>query len=413
MDIRESQRLTLTKHDEMLAAANKVDVLASTRETLIISDQVIWGEYPVIASSASGPRFTDPDGNEYLDFLLSYGTVILGHADRRVDDAVIEEIRSGFSIGLIKSIEVELARELCNMLPGAEKVMFFKTGSDATGSAVRLARQYTGRDRVIRWGYNGWHDWCAQRDAGIPNVSRALVDEFTYNDIESLRGLFAAHPSEVACVLMMPFKLEAPEPGFLEQVRDLAHENGALLVFDEMRSGFRMSMGGAQEYFGVTADLATFSKAMANGYAISALTGRADILDRLGNVHISSTFYVNSDSMAAALATIRALRATDGLSTVWWLGKKLQDGLRGQLADYDFPIRLTGYPPMPYLEFNYGSDEANMVAHRAFYSETIRNGIYLHPNHHWFIATSMTDADIDYTLSVTEQAFAVLARASR
>jgi glutamate-1-semialdehyde 2,1-aminomutase len=389
--------------------AERIDALAAKRKKVIAADQMIEGHYPVFAERAHGAHFWDVDGNKYLDLFLSYGTVVLGHADPDVDEAVVREIRRGFAVGLMKPVQSELIAELLEFVPGAEMGMLLKTGSDATGAAVRLSRAFTGRDRVVRWGYNGWHDWCAQWDHGIPAVSRALVDTFTYNDLDSLRAVFARHPGQIACLVMMPFMIERPAPGFLEGVRELTREHGTLLVFDEIRSGFRLALGGAQEYYGVTADLVTLSKAFANGYAISALTGRADVLRTLERVHISSTYYANADAMAAALATVRKLRSGDHLKRIWRMGERLQDGLRSLTTEFGAPVDVVGHPPMPFLDFRFGGGDADQRAKRSFYAATIREGVFLHPSHHWFIAAATTDDDIDRAVGAARRGFEALA----
>lgn len=400
--MRLDQSVKLTKQ------AEEIDAAIAARVDVIDADRMIDGEYPMVVDRANGSYFWDVDGNRYIDFFLSYGTIVLGHADPDVDEAVFTEIRRGFSTGLMKPVQLELINELIEVVPGAEMAMLMKTGSDATGAAVRLARSFTGRDRVIRWGYNGWHDWCAQWDRGIPSVSRELVDTFDYNDLDSLRAAFERHPGEIAAVVMMPFRTEAPKPGFLEGVRELATEHGALLVLDEMRSGFRMAIGGAQEKLDVRADLVTFSKALANGYAISAVVGRRDVLRHLSKVHISSTFYANSDAMAAALATIRKLRSGEHLERIWTLGTRLQDGLRDILGPTGAPIRVVGYPPMPFLDFEYPDPARNAEAKRVFYTETINAGIFLHPNHHWFVCAAATEDDIDAALAAARLGAAAL-----
>ncbi|MGY5125793.1 aspartate aminotransferase family protein [Streptomyces nigrescens] len=402
--------MLLDRSFELARKAEEIDALAAKRKNVIASDQMIEGEYPIFVDRTSGAYFWDVDGNRYLDFFLSYGTVVLGHADRDVDDQVIAEIRKGFATGLSKPVQTELVSELLEVIPGAEMAMLMKTGSDATGAAVRLSRSFTGRDRVARFGYNGWHDWCAQWDHGIPRATRDLVDTFAYNDLDSLRALFERHPGEIACVVMMPFEVEPPAPGFLEGVRELTRAHGALLILDEMRSGFRMALGGAQEYFGVTADLATFSKAFANGYAISALTGRADVLRRLDHVHISSTFYANSDAMAAALATLRKLRSGPYLERIHALGSRLQEGLRELTEKYAAPVEVVGHPPMPFLDFRLGSEEENQAAKRSFYTETIRAGVFFHPNHHWFVCAATTEEDIDTAIEAARAGFEALVR---
>ncbi|MGS2591934.1 aspartate aminotransferase family protein [Streptomyces hebeiensis] len=395
---------------ELDRRAEQIDALAAKRKNVIASDQMVEGHYPIFADRAQGAHFWDVDGNKYLDFFLSYGTVILGHADPDVDEAVVREIRRGFATGLMKPIQTELISELLEIIPGAEMGMLLKTGSDATGAAVRLCRAFTGRDRVVRWGYNGWHDWCAQWDHGIPAVSRALVDTFTYNDLGSLRALLERHRGRIACVVMMPFMIERPAPGFLEGVRELTREHGTLLVFDEIRSGFRLAIGGAQEHYGVTADLVTLSKAFANGYAISALTGRADVLRTLDTVHISSTYYANADAMAAALATVRKLRSGKHLERVRQLGERLQSGLRELVATYRAPMEVVGHPPMPFLDFGFGGEERDQRAKRSFYAATIREGVFLHPNHHWFVSAATTEQDIDSAVRAARSGFEALAR---
>lgn len=389
--------------------AERIDALAAKRKNVIASDQMVEGHYPVFADRARGAHFWDVDGNKYLDFFLSYGTVILGHADPDVDEAVIREIRQGFATGLMKPVQTELVAELLEIVPVAEMGMLLKTGSDATAAAVRLSRAFTGRDRVVRWGYNGWHDWCAQWENGIPAVSRALVDTFTYNDLDSLRAVFERHPGQIACLVMMPFMVERPAPGFLEGVRELTREHGTLLVFDEIRSAFRLALGGAQEYYGVTADLVTLSKAFANGYAISALTGRADVLRTLDKVHISSTYYANADAMAAALATVRKLRSGDHLKRIWQLGERLQNGLAGLMAEFGAPIEVVGHPPMPFLDFGFGDEDRDQRAKRVFYTATIAEGVFLHPNHHWFISAATTDDDIDTAVRAVRSGLDALA----
>ncbi|MBU7597068.1 aminotransferase class III-fold pyridoxal phosphate-dependent enzyme [Streptomyces sp. P38-E01] len=403
--------MRLDRSFELDRKAEQIDALAAKRKNVIASDQMVEGRYPVFAERAAGAHFWDVDGNKYLDFFLSYGTVILGHADPDVDDAVVREIRRGFAVGLMKPVQTELVEELLEIIPGAEMGMLLKTGSDATGAAVRLSRAFTGRDRVVRWGYNGWHDWCAQWDNGIPEASRELVDTFTYNDLDSLRALFERHPDGIACVVMMPFMVEAPEPGFLEGVRELTREYGALLVFDEIRSAFRLALGGAQEHYGVTADLVTLSKAFANGYAVSALTGRADVLRTLEKVHISSTYYSNADAMAAALATIRKLRSGDHLAHIWRLGERLQNGLRELTAKSGVPVAVVGHPPMPFLDFAMGSEDDNQSAKRVFYAATIAEGVFFHPNHHWFVSAATTEADIDQALDAARSGFEALVAA--
>ena len=401
LDLRRSMSTT--------AEAASYDAISASLGSVIDSDKLVDGEYPLVATRAAGSHVWDVDGNRYIDLLLAYGTIILGHADPLVDEAVITEIRSGFATGMIKPAQLMLTRELVSLTPNADMALLLKTGSDATSAAVRLARAFTGRDRILRWGYNGWHDWCAQRFNGIPAVLRELSTSFTYNDAQSVVDQLRSNPERYACVMMMPLELEEPERGFLQEVRRLCDHYGVLLVFDEMRSGFRMALGGAQEYYSVRADLVTFSKAMANGYAISAVVGRSDVLSVLSSVHISSTFYSNSNAMAAALATINRLKSEPILPRVWRLGESLQSSLRIQAEQAGVPVAVLGVPPMPFMRMNYGRPDLDYYAQQIFFRTTIRHNILLHPNHHWYVCGAMTDEDLSEVTGATSAAFAAVA----
>ncbi len=372
------------------------DAFVVASGSVIASDQRIDGVYPEFIERAKGAYIWDTDGRRFLDYLCGYGTILLGHADDEVDRAVIAEIGRGFATGHPKELQVRLNERLVQLIPCAELSMLLKTGSDATSAAIRLARAFTGRERVARFGYNGWHDWAAQRRAGIPASTDDLVTVFPYNDFYSLETELRARADEYAAVLMMPFEVEQPNSGYLEAVRALTQELGIVLVFDEMRSGFRLAMGGAQEVMGVVPDLATFGKAMANGYALSAVVGRGEILERLHQVHISSTFYNNSLEMAAALATIETIERTSALTTIRERGEQLQDGLRAAIAGADVPVEVVGVPQMPFLAF---PDQAS-TAKETFYRHVASQGYLLHPNHHWYVNASMTADEITSTVEV-------------
>src|SRR5262249_17298591 len=226
-------------------------------------------------------RVLDVDGNEYTDWSMAIGPVILGYGDPAVDAAIRRQLDDGITFSLMHPLEVEVAERIHEMIPNAEAVRYSKTGAEVTSAAVRLARAFTGRDRVLCCGYHGWHDWSiavTDRHRGIPEIVRSLTHTFPYNDLEALG---AAFDDEVACVILEPVVFEEPAAGFLRGVRDLCRRNGALLVFDEMWTGFRLAAGGAQERYGVLPDLATYSKAVANGMPLSVLTGRRDVMDLL------------------------------------------------------------------------------------------------------------------------------------
>jgi glutamate-1-semialdehyde 2,1-aminomutase len=392
----------------LLARAREVDATFAYDGYVLPQDRTVDGEYPAFARYGEGAYVWDVDGNRYLDFILAYGTIVLGHAHPKVTSAVIGELRRGFALSLPKAVQIELAELLCEVIPGAERVLLLKTGSDATSAAVRVSRAYTGREHVLRWGYAGWHDWAALREAGLPAAALGQRHTFTYNDLESLREVLKLHGHEIACCVMMPFELELPKPGFLLDVLELVHRYGVLLVFDEMRSGFRVALGGAQERFGVPADLATFSKAMANGYPISALTGREEVMSMLGKVHVSSTFYINAAEMVASVATIRELQEGETLVELERLGGLLMRGLTALAAAAGVQATVLGVPQMPFLRFDYEDRAARELAKRSFFTETVRRGILLHPNHHWYVSGAMTDDDIHDALAACEAGFAAV-----
>ena len=226
-----------------------------------------------------------------------------------------------------------------------------------------------------------------------------------YNDLASLERQFAENRDQVACVFMMPFETAAPAPDYLAGVRQLAHDNGALFILDEMRSGFRFAMGGAQEYYGVVPDMATFGKALSNGYAISALAGRSDIMESIHQTHVSSGYAANSAAIAASVACIGKLQQGDILPHIWRLGQGLIDGLNTLARDTGVEAEAVGFAPMPDLVFGYESEDRINAAKRAFYSTAIRAGVLLHPNHHWYVSAAHTDEDLTQTLNICDEAF--------
>jgi glutamate-1-semialdehyde aminotransferase len=225
------------------------------------------------------------DGNEFIDYLCGYGPIILGYREDEVDDAVIRQIKDkGFCFTLTQCYQNDLAEKVNMFFPSAEMSIFLKTGSDATTAAIRIARAHTGRVKVMRCGYHGWHDWCVEMKGGIPAKFFEDVYEFHYNDLDGLVDLMKKHGDDTAAIIMTPFghplheRMQEPEPGFLEGVRELADRYGAVLIFDEVRTCFSLRMGGAQELYKVIPDLSVLGKGMANGYAISVVAGKEDVM---------------------------------------------------------------------------------------------------------------------------------------
>ncbi len=391
--------------DRLTERARRLDARAITRPDILALSATGATTFPRYIARASGAYLWDVDRNQYVDFLMGYGPVVLGHADTDVDSAVIAELSRGTCFAPLWSPrQVELVELLTSTIPGAEQALLLKTGSDATSAAVRLARIHTGRDLVLRSGYNGWHDWSVEQPDGVPAAVRANTIRFDASDLSGLERLLAAHGARVACVMLMPFEDETTSTQHLAAIRSLTHRAGALLAFDEMRSGFRISVGGAQEFFGVGADLGTFSKAMANGYTISAVTGSAAILDGLRRTKISSSFHVNPGDMVAAIATITRLRDSDALSRIWRLGELFQAGLREIIDELGVPAEVVGYPPSPFLRFVADDHHRNGTMAQDFCAQVVGDGVLLHPEHQWFISAAHTDGDIDRALSACHKA---------
>ncbi|MDF1749145.1 MAG: aminotransferase class III-fold pyridoxal phosphate-dependent enzyme [Alphaproteobacteria bacterium] len=315
------------------------------------------GAAPLFLTAGKDGRVWDVDGNEFVDLINGLLCVSLGYCDPDIDAAARRQIDRGISFSLSTELEAELAERLVRLIPSAEKVRFGKNGSDATSAAVRVARAYTGRDRVIVCGYHGWHDWyiaTTSRVLGIPAAIRDLSHTVPYNDLDAMASVFAAHPGQIACIVMEVANAVPPQPGYLESLKQLAHDNGALLVFDEIITGFRFAMGGAQQLFGVTPDLSCFGKGMANGWPISALVGRADVMDVFEDIFVSGTFGGEAVSLAAAIATIDKMEKVGCIDALWKTGNVLANALNEQIQVNGLgdTLSLKGFDPWRLLGIN-------------------------------------------------------------
>ncbi len=330
---------TIVESESWLARARGL-VPALTQTLAKGPGQYVRGVAPVYASRAKGSHLWDVDGNEYIDWQMAIGPIVLGYGNDAVDEAIRRQLSDGITFSLVHPLEVEVAERIRDTVPNAEMVRFSKTGCDVTTAAVRLARAFTGRDRVLCCGYHGWHDWyvgTTDRHAGIPDATRDLTSTFQYNDLDSVR---AGLDRDVACVVLEPVTFDEPRNAFLHELKRLCVENGSLLVFDEMWTGFRVAIGGAQQRYDVTADLACFSKAVANGMPLSVLTGRRDVMTLLERqVFFFTTFGGEALSLAAARATIDELRAQDVPSILERRGTRLAEGVRAIARDSRHGLR--------------------------------------------------------------------------
>lgn len=382
----------------LLSRIRRCEALIDARPGLFFTAYERLGGLPLFVEKAQGPYIWDVDGNRYIDYLLGFGSVVLGHAHPEVNEAVRRALTLGVNPTLLSSTHVELAERLVTLIPAADQVTFLKSGSDAISAAVRLARAVTGRQLVLQWGQHGWHDWSATANEAVPKTTRSLTVTLRYNDINHARELFELYAGEIACIAIMPFEIDPPLPGYLLELQHLAHEHGSLFVLDEIRSGFRVSMGGAQQLYGLNPDIAAFSKAMANGHSISVLAGRREVMRHVLKIGMTVTFYRSPDAMAAALTTLAILERENGPTRLAMLGERLKDGLNNTLHATSIRGQAVGFPAMPFIRFSYPNMNANDKAMRLFCNGMLRRGVLLAPAHHWFVCTAMQEDDIDFTL---------------
>lgn len=358
--------------------------------------QFVQGVSPVFLQRGEGCRVWDVDGNEYIDYIQGLLPNILGYGHREVNAAAGSQAAEGHSFSLPHPLEVMLAERLVEMIPCAEKVRFGRNGSDATSGAVRVARAFTNRERVACSGYHGWQDWyigSTTRNQGVPKAVCDLTHPFTYNNLESLEKILQAHPNEFAAVILEPVNFTPPAPGFLQGVKDLARKHGAVLIFDEICSGFHLGVGGAQKRFGVTPDLATFGKAMGNGFAISAVLGRADIMDVFEDVFFSFTFAGEVSAMAAAMKVLDILEHTDALAKMEHNGKVLQDGFNAlaKQANLTKQLECTGYPTWSLMKFRDQEGKDSFLVRSLFQQECVKRGLLTLVTHNMTSAHELPD----------------------
>jgi glutamate-1-semialdehyde 2,1-aminomutase len=311
------------------------------------------GVFPRFAVRAQGCEITDETGRTFIDWANAWGPVLLGYRHPAVEQAIRDQLEAGPTMSLMHPVEVDVARALTEMVPCAEMVAFGKNGSDVTTAAVRIARAATGRELIVQCGFHGFHDWytCLYENvAGTPAVLRELIEPFPYDDLDALAALLDEHQGQVAAIVMEPVNVLMPQPRYLERVRELAHLHGALLVFDEMVTAFRVANGGAQELFGVTPDVACLGKGMANGMPLSAVVGKAQFMRHLPHVAYGMTFRGETLSLAAARATMSVLRAEPVVEHLASVGARVRAafaemcerrGIAGALSGPDARLTFT------------------------------------------------------------------------
>ena len=409
-----AQPADLTRSAELLQRARGL-IPGASQTVSKGPTQWAQGVAPSFVERAEGVTVWDVDGNAYLDFPMGLGPVILGHAHPAVNEAIARQLQDGITYTLPHRLELEVAERIAELVPCAERVRFGKTGSDATSAAVRVARAVTAREHVVVMGYHGWHDWyvgSTSRRRGVPHSVSDLIQSVPFGDLELLRAALEAHPGEIACVVLEPVGLREPTDGELQRICDMTREHGALIVFDEVISGFRLAPGGAQERYGAVPDLACFGKALGNGMPISALAGKGIYMDVLEEVFFSGTHGGEALSLAAVRATLDVMRDEPVHDHLWRLGGTLQEGLQARISAHGLEgvVRASGAAPWTLVVVSEPHPEAEgLPAKTLLQQELLRRGVLFNGSN--FIAYAHTEADIERALAAYDEAFAVLAKA--
>jgi glutamate-1-semialdehyde-2,1-aminomutase len=367
-------------------------------------DQFVDGIYPKFVKSGKGAYLYGLDGKKYLDYMCALGPIILGYNHKRTNEAIKNQLKDGIVFSWPTLLEQELAQLINEVVPCAEQVRFGKNGTDVNLASVRIARSYTGKEKILKpkGGYHGWGDWHAisMRDYGVPKCLKELIDEFEFNNLDSLETLL--RKDDVAAVILEPQALTSPTPGFLQGVRDLCDKYKVVLIFDEVVSGFRWSLGGAQEYFGVTPDLCCLGKAIANGMPLAAIAGKKEFMKELDHVFYSMTFGGECLFLVAAIETIKELKTKD-YNHIWELGNMLDKGIKKAAKKYKLDINFAGSAPRHNLSFNSEKYEDAQGMKDLFFQEMVKQGI-LFPNV-VYISFAHTKKDIQKTIKAANKAF--------
>lgn len=382
-------------------------------------DMFSFGIWPGYYSKAKGAKIWDLDGNEYIDMSIGgIGANVLGYADPDVNAAVIEAVNGGSSSSLNCPEEVELAEELCRMHSWAQMARFARGGGEAMAIAVRIARAHTGRDITVICGYHGWHDWYLSANigtenalgehlipglspVGVPRALKGTTHVFHYNDLDSLKKVISENRKKIAAIVMEPVRNVQPVPGFLEGVRQLADEEKAVFIIDEISSGFRMNCGGAHLLYKVKPDIAVFSKAMGNGYPIAAVIGCASVMESAQKSFISSTMWTERIGPVAALATIKKFKAAKAHEHLMEMGRLVQEGWKAAGQRHGLPVNVSGIYPLSHFVFD-GNDNPTMKAF--FIQEMLEKGFLV--SNLFYSMLAHTREHVDAYMAALDEVFA-------
>jgi glutamate-1-semialdehyde 2,1-aminomutase len=384
------------------------------------------GVSPVYAASARGARFQDVDGNEYIDWVSGIGAIILGYCDPVVDAAVCEQIQRGTMYSVNHELELELAEELVRRVPCAEMVRYAKCGGEACAIAVRIARGSTGRDKVLFCGYHGWHDWYLAANlaetpglnahlfpgiepTGVPRALQGTAIPFPYGDAAAFAGLLDEHRGQVAAVIIEPLRSEMPPDGYLNDVANLCRRSGAVLIFDEVSTGFRFGQGAVQPFVQVTPDMAVFAKSISNGYPMAAVVGRRDIMEPAARMFISSTYWSDTLGLRAALTTLRELQRRDVPAYLQQLGSELKRRINSAAAAADVPVRCAGLDVHPQLHFDVPDAAQKQQLVSLYIQEMARRGCHGYAS--FYLNAAQGSAELQQTEAAAREVFLLMRRA--
>jgi len=360
---------------------------------------------PAYFEAGRGARIRDVDGNEYIDYLMAFGSHLLGYAREEVTAAAFEQAARGALLSLNHPLHLQLVQSLLPALPGAEMGAFFKTGSEATTAALRIARAHTGRRVVVRAGYHGWHDWCLPLEPWVPAGLNEQVLEVNPNNPDDLRRILKERPQDIAAVILAPEMVLPFEPDVFHELAQLTRAAGALLVMDEVKTGLRITPGSVCERLQLTPDLITVSKALANGFPLALVAGPSRVMSSAAGMHYSATFHGDTLAMAACLETQRIVQREGTLRHIEELGQQLIDGLNAICTELSVSARAFGepLPAMPFFKLD-PADPRSPALSKLFYREVLARGVLLHPRHMWFISGAHTAEQIQTTLGACREA---------
>ncbi|MFZ5732897.1 MAG: aminotransferase class III-fold pyridoxal phosphate-dependent enzyme [Pseudomonadota bacterium] len=369
--------------------------------------------YPQFFARGEGCHLWDVNGRRYIDFMCSWGPIILGHLHPEVREAAERQLALGDCLNGPSERMVELAERLVTLLPHADWAMFAKNGTDATTTCVTIARATTGRRKILvaKGAYHGAVPWCTPNPLGVTSEDRAHLLHFTFNDIASLESAVDQAGGDLAGILVSAFRHDyaqdqhLPDAAFARRMRELCDATGAALILDDVRAGFRLSLRGSWDALGVQPDMSAWSKAIANGYALAAVTGNERFRDAASRIYVTGSFWYSAVAMAAALATLDCLERDNGPEHMRAMGQRFRDGIAAQAKAAGIGVRQSGPPQMPTILFD---DDATFAKGERFCAEALKRGVYLHPKHNMFLSAAHTEADIDEALAATQQAFAAL-----